>query len=148
MSRRIERYGELTTDEKRVLLAEKLRRKISQSEAIYPLSHGQQALWFLYQLSPESVAYNRAFAWRIRSNLDIAALERAFQTLVDRHGALRTTFSSINGKPVQRVHFASRVHFEVENAAAWSEEVLKERMIQEAHRPFNLEQGPLLRVHL
>jgi hypothetical protein len=44
----------------------------------YPLSHNQQALWFLHQLAPESATYNVGFATGIRLP-DVAALSRVFQ---------------------------------------------------------------------
>ena len=67
----------------------------------FPLSHGQQALWFLQQLAPESAAYNIASALRIRAKPDGAALRSAFQSLVERHAALRTTFSAVQGRAMQ-----------------------------------------------
>ncbi len=114
----------------------------------YPLSHGQQALWFLHQLAPTSPAYNIASAVRIRSALDIAALRRAFQALIDRHPALRTTFSALHGAPIQHVHAQAEVAFQAEDAASWSVEALDARLVEAAQRPFDLERGPLLRVHL
>ena len=69
-----------------------------------PLSYGQQALWFLHQLPPEEISFNVAGAIRILSDLDIPALEHAFEQLVERHGSLRSTFHAVNGEPVQRVH--------------------------------------------
>src|SRR6185503_6582411 len=55
----------------------------------FPLSYGQQALWFLQQLAPESVAYNIASALKIKTKPDVAALRHAFQSLVERHATLR-----------------------------------------------------------
>ena len=80
--------------------------------------------------------------------LDIAALRRAFQALVDRHPSLRTTFSVDAGKPVQQVHEHQKVHFEETDAAAWSGDELKARLVEDAYRPFDLERGPVLRVSL
>ncbi len=114
----------------------------------YPLSYGQQALYFLYRLAPESPTYNIAKAARISSDLNIKALHRAFQTLLERHSCLRTTFSTVDGKPIQRVHKGITVCFQQEDAATWDEEFLSDRLITEAYRPFNLEQGSLLRVSL
>ncbi len=82
----------------------KRRQKTPTSQSFQPLSYNQQGIWFLYQLAPESMVYNVNFAARIRSDVDIPALRRAFQALVDRHPALRTTFSVRSGKPAQRVH--------------------------------------------
>ncbi|MUG96207.1 amino acid adenylation domain-containing protein [Scytonema sp. UIC 10036] len=114
----------------------------------HPLSYGQRALWFLHQLAPESVAYNIVSAVRLHGELDIAALQRAFGKLVERHPALRTTFCALNGEPIQQVHQHSSFHFQTQDVSSWSEEFLNERLLEEAHRPFNLERGPLMRVNL
>ncbi|NNH69215.1 amino acid adenylation domain-containing protein [Nocardia uniformis] len=58
-----------------------------------PLSLPQQRLWFLNRYSPQSSAYNIAFALRISGDLDIAALHAALADLVDRHEVLRTVFA-------------------------------------------------------
>ena len=114
----------------------------------HPVSHGQRAMWFLHQLAPESAAYSISSAVRIQAELDIPVLRRAFQALVDRHASLRTTFPAPHGEPVQYVHDQVEVCFQVEDASTWSETSLSERLVEEAHRPFDLAQGPLLRVHL
>src|SRR5262249_28206232 len=72
-----------------------------QRDDLHPLSAGQKALWFLHQLAPESTSYNIVGAASIRAELDVAALRRSFQTLVERHAALRTTFTTRNGEPFQ-----------------------------------------------
>ncbi|HVF55927.1 MAG TPA: amino acid adenylation domain-containing protein, partial [Pyrinomonadaceae bacterium] len=116
----------------------------------HTLSHGQQALWFLHEMAPESAAYNIAGAARILSELDVAALRRAFQTLVGRHAVLRTTFHVVDGKPVQRVNDDSAVCFELEDydASSGGAAGLPERLMESAGRPFDLRQGPPLRVNL
>ncbi|MBO0784150.1 MAG: AMP-binding protein, partial [Ktedonobacteraceae bacterium] len=116
--------------------------------AQHPLSYGQRSLWFLYQLAPLSGAYNVASAVRIRSALDVGALRCALQKIVDRHDSLRTTFLSREGEPLQRVHQRSEVLLLESDASSWSDELLDEHLVEEAHRPFDLEQGPLLRVSL
>jgi len=114
----------------------------------YPLSFGQQGLWFLHQLSPESSAYNIVQAITIRSSVDVQALRRSLQALVDRYGSLRTTFAISDGKPVQRLHEKREVWFHCESVQQWDSTQLHERLRAEAHAPFNLEQGPLFRIHL
>ena len=116
--------------------------------AEFPLSVGQQALWFLAQLSPKSTAYNIARAVRIKSALDISAFKRALQTLIARHASLRTLFSSQDGRPSQHVQEQLELGFEGEDAADWSDSYLQERLVEKAHIPFDLERGPLLRVRL
>ena len=112
------------------------------------LSRGQQALWFMQMIAPESAAYNISNAVRIKTELDRIALRRVFQLLVDRHPALRTTFAAPQGEPVQRVHEHLEVSFAEHDTSTWSDDQLQERLTHEAHRPFDLEHGPLLRVHL
>lgn len=120
----------------------------SQPANEYPLSKGQQALWFLYQVAPESAAYNVASAAKINARLNVKALKQAFQVLVAEHPVLRTTFSSVDGRPVQRVHERMDVAFNEENAEEWSDETLQACLSEAAERPFDLEHGPLIRINL
>ncbi|NPC80484.1 amino acid adenylation domain-containing protein, partial [Pyxidicoccus fallax] len=113
-----------------------------------PLSGGQQALWFLHQLAPGSAAYHVPVAVRVRAALDAEALRRAFETLVTRHPALRTTFALTPSGPVQRIHASLPLDFETVDARGWDDAALRERLSTEARRPFDLEAGPLLRVRL
>ncbi|HEV7375541.1 MAG TPA: AMP-binding protein, partial [Pyrinomonadaceae bacterium] len=63
-------------------------RVSSQTAATtYALSYGQRAMYFLSQLAPESPAYNIASAMRVCMKLDIDALQRTCQALVNRHPA-------------------------------------------------------------
>ena len=100
MSSTSQRIADLSPNEKRALLAQLLRKKTSESKSLYPLSYNQQGIWFLYQLAPERTVYHVSFAARLCSDVDIPALRRAFQALIDRHPSLRTTFTVQSGKPV------------------------------------------------
>ncbi|MDZ7286762.1 MAG: amino acid adenylation domain-containing protein [candidate division KSB1 bacterium] len=111
------------------------------------LSPSQRALWFQHQLAPESVP-NLVFFGRLEHEVDDAKLAAAFQKLVDRHAALRTTFFLREGEPWQRIHPQAEACFHTEQAAAWSEEQLRQRLDEEMHHRFHLERGPLLRAHL
>ena len=51
--------------------------------------------------SPDSALYNMPAAAALEGALDLAALERGLTELVRRHEALRTTFRSEAGQPVQ-----------------------------------------------
>jgi amino acid adenylation domain-containing protein len=113
-----------------------------------PLSHGQRALWFLNRLAPASSAFNVVFAARVLSRIDPAGLRRAFQSLLDRHAALRTTYFEREGDPRQRIHGRLTVHFEQIDVSTWTDQALYDRLAAEARRPFDLEHGPVLRVSL
>jgi amino acid adenylation domain-containing protein len=116
--------------------------------SLYPLSPGQQAMWFLYRLEPENAAYNVPVTVRWRNEINVTALRSAFQILVDRHAALRTTFCLHDGAVVQQVHEHNPVSFEEEDASGWEEASLEQRLSEQAWCPFKLEEGPLFRIYL
>lgn len=84
------------------------------SHVDFPLSANQRALYWDWTSRPRSI-YNTASLFRVRAGLDVDALCRAFQRVVDRHGAFRTTLiPGPEGFPLQRRHAswtaAIRVH--------------------------------------
>ncbi len=116
------------------------------------LGFAQQRLWVLDRLQPGSAAYNIPYAVRLTGALDVQALERGLETIVQRHEVLRTTFGEHEGQPVARVVERARVELgRVElsglSAEAREAEVLR-RAREEARRPFVLSEGPLLRTLL
>jgi len=64
-----------------------------------PLSLAQQRLWFLNQLDPDSPVYNIGAVLRMKGKIDVSALERTLQHIVQRHEDLRTGFVQMNGAP-------------------------------------------------
>jgi amino acid adenylation domain-containing protein len=117
-----------------------------------PLSYGQRALWFLDRMAPGNPSLVIAGAARVRDGaLDVRRLRGALRELVARHPSLRTTFAASDregGGGEQVVHEEAAFAFSDEDAAAWSEERLRARLVEEAERPFDLARGPLLRVAL
>ncbi|NES81558.1 MAG: non-ribosomal peptide synthetase, partial [Moorea sp. SIO2B7] len=114
----------------------------------YPLSYGQQAMWFLWQLAPESGFYNVVFSCRICSQVDVTTLQKTFQKLMERHPQLRSSFPQQGNKPVQKIHQTQLLNFEQINTSACSEQELHQRVFQESQQPFNLENGQVMRVRL
>src|SRR6266508_2337670 len=112
------------------------------------LSKGEESFWFMSRLVAESPICNVAVAVRIVSRLDVPSLRSAFQSLVERHAALRTVYPAVDGKPIRCVLDQAEVCFEEEDAATWSERELTERLEREAYAPFDLECGPLWRITL
>ncbi|MCP5063073.1 MAG: amino acid adenylation domain-containing protein [Ignavibacteriae bacterium] len=115
-------------------------------EAKYPLSHGQKALWYLQKVSPNSPAYNIFRGADVNHELDVNVFKDAFQVLVNRHPALRTTFSYIEGEPFQIVHNNIGVDFNVVDSSGWNKDTIDERLNKEALLPFDLENGPLSKI--
>ena len=66
-----------------------------------PLSFAQQRFWFLEQVEQGEGVFCIPVLLRLQGNLDIAALERSFQTLIRRHEILRTSFLDKEGTPTQ-----------------------------------------------
>jgi amino acid adenylation domain-containing protein/non-ribosomal peptide synthase protein (TIGR01720 family) len=117
-----------------------------------PLSFAQQRLWFLDQLEPGNVAYNAPFALRLTGTLNKQALQYAINEIVRRHEVLRTSFPAQDGKPVQKILPELKLPVEevdLTQADQSLKEKQAERLLQEeAERPFNLEEVPLVRVLL
>ncbi|HEY0738692.1 MAG TPA: condensation domain-containing protein, partial [Herpetosiphonaceae bacterium] len=140
--------AELSPEEKRALLAQLLRKKAAATITTHPLSAAQYGLYFQHNFTPGNVAFNLMYALRIWSAVDVPALHRAFQAIVDRHASLRTTYAARDHEHVQQIHGHQAVAFEPIDAASWSWEQLTERMLAAADQPFDLERGPVLRVYL
>ena len=117
-------------------------------EGVSTLSAGQQSLWFLQQVAPQSAAYNMAVAVRIVSEINLEALRAAFQALTDRHAMLRTTFSASQGEPFQRALKSYRVHFETEDTSSLTDDEIKRRLEEEAHTAFDFQERPPFKVTL
>ncbi|MQU57095.1 amino acid adenylation domain-containing protein [Pseudomonas helleri] len=116
------------------------------------LSYSQQRMWFLWHMEPDSPAYNVGGMARLTGLLDVERFEAALQALLLRHETLRTTFPSVNGVPCQQVHRDTRLSLGWLDLSALDcaarEQRLQVLADSEAHQPFDLERGPLLRAHM
>jgi len=115
----------------------------------FPLSFAQERLWFLEQLEGPSALYNSTHTFRMRGDLDAAAMAEACRELVARHEILRTTFESDDGTPVQVIHAPEDLpaidgHWGQDASSAEIEAFVQ----AVAREPFDLVRGPLFRVQL
>jgi amino acid adenylation domain-containing protein len=121
-------------------------------EVALPLSFAQQRLWFHDQLSPGSAAYNILGGMRLEGGLNVDALEQAINEIVSRHEALRTTFMTVDGLPMQIIASAQPVALTLLDLRVLAEAEREDRVrmmaSEELNRPFDLSKGPLLRVAL
>lgn len=119
---------------------------------IFPASFAQQRLWFIDQLIPGACLYTIPLVFRVTGSLHHAALEQSIQAIACRHEILRTTFDVIDGQLVQVIAPNLQVSFPLINLQALPAttrgEVALEQIRQEIQQTFNLNKGPLFRVHL
>ena len=117
-----------------------------------PLSFAQQRLWFLDQFEPGGSLYNIPMALRLKGSLNTDALQQSLGEMVLRHESLRTSFTLVDGEPVQVIRKTSEYSLEVVDLSGLEDGDCKQeaqRLVQEeAQRPFDLQQGPLFRAGL
>jgi amino acid adenylation domain-containing protein/thioester reductase-like protein len=100
-----------------------------------PLSFGQERLWFLSMLSPDSAEYQVPVVLRLRGALDVAALAAAYRRVLDRHEILRTRYRLRDARPIQVIDPPGPVELQVTEASG--DEAL-ELARREVATPFDL----------
>ena len=120
------------------------------AQEYYPLSHAQKRIWLIEQHLTEARPFNGLEVFLLEGNLDVMALEQAFDQLIDRHESLRTIFELVNGMPVQKIVDQKAMNFSIrhEDISAYSEEARQELLEEIINEPFNFAVAPLLRVAL
>ncbi|HET9257078.1 MAG TPA: condensation domain-containing protein, partial [Pseudonocardiaceae bacterium] len=124
----------------------------------FPSSYAQEQMWFFYQLDPQNVSYNVPLLQRLTGDLDTGALEAAINDLITRHETLRTTFAESSGGlwqivaerlvvPMPTIDCSALLPGPPEGPVTECES-FRARLLEEMRRPFDLEEGPLLRVRL
>lgn len=114
----------------------------------FPLSIGQQALWFMQKVEPDSAFLNLSRILRITGSLDSARLRLAFDILVARHPMLRTRIRMRDGQPYQTIVPDGTAFFVQHDARHWTKEQWEKHARDHARRPFDLTREPALRLHL
>src|SRR5262249_24009977 len=127
--------------------------KTMQIETIYPLSPMQQGMLFHTIHSPRSGVYSTQITLEIRSNLVVPAFGRAWQHIIDRHAALRTSFVWKRLKtPLQVVHRSAKVSFCIIDwrhlSGSEKERNLEEILQNDLRIDFDLSKTPLSRMLL
>ncbi|MCZ8519471.1 MULTISPECIES: non-ribosomal peptide synthase/polyketide synthase [Paenibacillus] len=117
----------------------------------YPVTPEQRRLLALHGLEGAWLAYNMPTFLRLKGPLDKSRLAGAFQELIRRHEALRTSFGTLQGEPVQYIASEVNLEMELELEAFGPEESEAaglERIKEAFVRPFDPGQAPLFRVGL
>ncbi|HEX2569029.1 MAG TPA: condensation domain-containing protein, partial [Polyangia bacterium] len=148
------------TPEQRALLAKRLQQRLDTTRSqivpierttnTFPLSFAQERLWFIHQLEGIGALYSIPVAMRVRGRLDVAAIGRSLDELVKRHEALRTTFTTVEGQPVQVIGEPKSVPVQTIDLRAVPEAAREaeahEKLLEIFREPFDLATGPLLRA--
>ncbi len=117
-----------------------------------PLSFAQERLWFFAQLEPESHAYVEQMALQLTGSLDVVALKRSLNEIVQRHEMLRTTFASAEDNPVQVISPALHLLLPSIDLTRLDKDRRKaeiQRLLTAlGHFPFDLSRGPLIQSFL
>ncbi len=137
----------LTSTEQREMLAKLLQQKAARASR-FPMSIGQQGLWHAFRRDPRSTSFNVFLPTRMRSHIDTTAMRQAFEWVAARHDCLHTVFSDAQGELVQIVKSGLLPDFQVIELPGASDIQAREIIAREIERPFDLEQGPLLRVRV
>ncbi|MBF0398291.1 MAG: amino acid adenylation domain-containing protein, partial [Desulfobacterales bacterium] len=120
------------------------KERLEPKEA-FPLSLGQQALWYQHQIAPESPAYNISCLFTLQPDLDIKRLKECFKILFKRHPILRTTYKAKEGICLQQIQqdTETNLNLYIIDTSEWTDEYLNDWIKQESHAPFDLEQSPV-----
>ncbi|WP_329558126.1 amino acid adenylation domain-containing protein [Streptomyces uncialis] len=112
---------------------------------VLPLSPGQQRLWFLHHLRPDSTEYHVPVVLDIEGPLDSAALAAALEDVVQRHEVLRTLYPADGPEPHQHVLPFAELRLELQETPV---EQLSELVQARVDRPFSLATEPPVRAAL
>ena len=128
------------------------RIRAAQPGEPVPATYGQRGLWFHDSLHPGSTVYNEPLTLRLRGTLDVAALFRAVDAIVERHEALRTDLAMNGGELRQTVRPFTPLEpatADLRTVPAAARAAAVEEAVRAAVRePFDLSRGPHLRAHL
>ncbi len=123
-----------------------------QGVLAFPASMAQQAFWYAELLQGEGTVFNVPLRLRLTGPLDEGVLERAMNTLIERHEVLRTHFGEDGGALLQIVSPALKLQLEVIDLSHGPADQLEDeagRVCEvEARRAFQLTTGPLVRAVL
>ena len=119
---------------------------------VFPASFSQEQIWLLDQLDPGDPSYNLAAAVRLLGRLDVSALNRSLNAVVDRHESLRTVFGVIEGRITQVIRpkveidipILSITEFDIGDA----EQTIVRCGRNISQRRFDLSLGPLIHAVL
>ncbi|HEY6552145.1 MAG TPA: condensation domain-containing protein, partial [Vicinamibacteria bacterium] len=116
-----------------------------------PSTEAQREIWLAARNGSEaSLAFNESVSYHFRGELDLRAMRAALQDLVDRHDALRCTFSTDGLTLCLSTSLALEVPLTDLSGLDVHERERRqaERLAFHVAEPFDLEHGPLVRAEV
>ncbi|WBF45734.1 non-ribosomal peptide synthetase [Serratia rubidaea] len=121
----------------------------SYQVSVFPASHGQEQLWFLNELNPDSqLAYTMAIRVSIHGKLNIIQLQRAVNRVVAAQEILRTSFSYIKGEVCQVISPSVMLPVHTVESLNDDDDALQRLINMEIRRGWSLKTAPLYRLLL
>ncbi len=118
----------------------------------HTLTYSQERMWFLYQMDPLNDAYNVTAFFHVEGELNVAALKKSLEVIIQRHEPLRSVYVMRDGKPTQVTLDKIELPFELVDLGDFPEQEREAEAIQrigvEMHQPFDIENGPVFRTRL
>jgi amino acid adenylation domain-containing protein/thioester reductase-like protein/non-ribosomal peptide synthase protein (TIGR01720 family) len=136
---------------------------LAECKEFYLQTSAQKRLYFIDRLEKNSILYNIQLMDIYCKGVDKDSLEQAFKGVIKRHESLRTSFHTIEGKAIQKIHdFEDLVeNFKIEyfetaedglvyltDTGHHGKAVPFMEVVESFVRPFDLEKPPLIRVGL
>jgi amino acid adenylation domain-containing protein len=109
-----------------------------------PLSYPEAQIYYLHHLEGSSPSYNNPVLLDVGGPLDVGRLERALQAVMARHEPLRTHYDASGAT----VNADAPIAIEVEEHRTRDLRALDRRAVELIREPFDLQQAPLMRVHV
>lgn len=124
-----------------------------QEQTDYPLSSAQRRLWMLSQFKENSVAYHIPSKILLKGGYDIENFKKAVWSTIERHEILRTVFRENEFAQIrQYIVPAKALNFDIDFQDFRNEPVQQESveayLAEDNGKPFDLENGPLIRASL
>jgi amino acid adenylation domain-containing protein len=122
----------------------------SSTESIieFPLSETQRKAWFLSKLELQGCTDKIAFAIHWRQQVNVECLKQAFEIVIARHPSLHTAYRDKHGELAQQVLATTTAEINFVDASNWSEDKLKEKILDSSQHPFDLAVGSVVRMSL
>lgn len=112
------------------------------------LSPGQERLWFMQQLEPQSTAFNIGCAFKLQGDIDVKQFEESCRSVINKHQVLNTAVPIIEGRPVPVIQKEMNDVFLSTRLTDVQPAIIEGILATETMKPYDLSEGSLFRLRL